>query len=294
MNNMARPDISAERTVAIIGLGLIGGSLARDLASRGARVLGYDRDPESMALAIASGHVHSALRDDLADVADADWLVLAVPVNEAVGILRAIAPVAGHLTLITDVGSTKRAIVDAACELGLTRFVGSHPIAGSHHSGWRASRPGLFTGRDVVLCTAALTSHDALGHAQSLWESLGAVTTISPAEVHDERMAWVSHLPQIASFALALAIGTRGHARAELGPGGRDATRLAASSPAMWRAIGIENAASISRAVMALEQQLRQFRTALDSSDGDDLEARMANASSWCERAATEPHQRNS
>ena len=285
MNTIVRPDISTERTVAIIGLGLIGGSVARDLASHGARVLGYDRDPESMALAIASGHVHAALGNDLAEVAAADWLVLAVPVNEAVALLGKIAPIGGHLTLITDVGSTKRAIVDAARELGLTQFVGSHPIAGSHDSGWRASRPGLFNGCDVVLCTHALTSDDALGHAQALWESLGSRITSCPAVVHDERMAWVSHLPHIASFALALAIGAQGHARAELGPGGRDATRLAASSPGMWRAIGIENAASISRAVLALEQQLRQFRMALDSSDGDDLETRMANASSWCEGA---------
>lgn len=272
-----------QRTVAIVGLGLIGGSLARDLAARGARVLGYDRDQESVRLALASGAVHAALDAALTGIAEAEWLILAVPVSEAAEILGAIASTSEQLTLITDVGSTKRGTADAARRLGLPQFVGSHPLAGCHRSGWSASRPGLFEGATVFLCSDPCTRAEAVEHARVLWESLGANPALRSAEEHDEHMAWVSHLPHLASFALALAIQSQGKAYSDLGPGGRDAVRLAASSPAMWRAIGMENAAAISRAISALERELQGLRSALERDDGVGLEARIARSATWCD-----------
>ncbi|HEX5831779.1 MAG TPA: prephenate dehydrogenase [Gemmatimonadaceae bacterium] len=273
----------AQRTVAIIGLGLIGGSLARDLAARGARVLGYDRDQESVRLALDSGAVHAALDAALTGIAEAEWLILAVPVSEAAEILGAIASASEHLTLITDVGSTKRGTADAARQLGLAQFVGSHPMAGCHRSGWGASRPGLFEDATVFLCADTDTRAEAVDHARVLWESLGATPTLCSAEEHDEHVAWVSHLAHFASFALALAIQARGKRYSDLGRGGRDAVRLAASSPAMWRAIGMENAAEISRAISALERELQGLRSALERDDGDGLEERFARSATWCD-----------
>lgn len=270
-----------QRTIAIVGLGVIGGSLARDLAARGARVMGYDRNPETVRRAVASGHVQVALDEGLTGSEAASWLIIAVPVDETARVLAAIAPSADNLSLITDVGSTKRRAVEAARELGLSRFVGSHPLAGDHRSGWSASRAGLFAAATVFLCADVDTAPEAVEHAHALWEGVGARTTVCSATEHDERMAWVSHLPHMASFAMALAIGGQGLGYGDLGPGGRDAMRLAASSPGVWRAIAMENAGAIARSVGALEAELQQLREALERGDGDELETRLALAASW-------------
>lgn len=271
----------AQQTIAIVGLGLIGGSLARDLTARGARVLGHDRDPETVRHAMASGHLDAALGDDLAGIEDASWVILAVPVDAAAGLLDLVGSRARDAALITDVGSTKRHIVERAHRLGLAQFVGSHPLAGDHRCGWGASRGGLFEGATVFVCPEERTDGAALTHARTLWEELGATVTCCSAREHDDRMAWVSHLPHVASFALALAVGGQGNRVADLGPGGRDAMRLAASSPALWRAIGLSNAEELSRAVTILEGELQQLRDALERGDGDALERRLARAAGW-------------
>ncbi|HMA25038.1 MAG TPA: prephenate dehydrogenase/arogenate dehydrogenase family protein, partial [Gemmatimonadaceae bacterium] len=125
------------RSVAIVGLGLIGGSLARDLAERGVHVRAYDADPYHLRSALRDGFVAEAMDATLGGVCDAEIVIVAVPVDAATEVLRQIAPYAGNAKLITDVGSTKSRIVALAGELGLGgRFVGSHPMAGDHRSGW--------------------------------------------------------------------------------------------------------------------------------------------------------------
>ncbi|NJD18999.1 MAG: prephenate dehydrogenase/arogenate dehydrogenase family protein, partial [Gemmatimonadetes bacterium] len=145
----------AEETVAILGLGLMGGSLARDLAGLGHRVLGWDRDPGSVRAALAQGCIHrgrGSRPDDFQGIEEADVVVLALPVAASRETLPALAPRL-RASLVTDVGSTKRHIVAAAQSLGLgDQFVGAHPLAGDHRSGWGASRSGLFRGATVFLC----------------------------------------------------------------------------------------------------------------------------------------------
>lgn len=257
------------KRAAVIGLGLIGGSVARDLAARGVHVLGFDRDPATLAEALRDGGIHEALTD--LD-ADADLVLIAVPVSAAAAVLRALGPRLRAAGLITDVGSTKESVIRAAEEVGLgARFVGSHPLAGDHRSGWSSSRAGLFDGARVFLSPTPSTSADALEAAHVLWRMIGARTEVVDAAEHDRRLASISHLPQALATALASLFASHGIARADLGPGARDMTRLAGSSPEMWAAIAADNAHHLSEAVGAIEERLGALRDALARRDAEWL-----------------------
>jgi prephenate dehydrogenase len=270
------------RSVAIVGLGLIGGSLARDLAGQGIRVLGWDADADALRAAVAEGVVHYPLSEDLADVDQADAVVLAVPVLAAANVLRRLKPHLGGVRLITDVGSTKSSIVRAAQELGLgTRFVGSHPLAGDHRSGWEASRTGLFDGARVFLCRTRSTGDEAMRLAAALWTGVGGRPEEMDADRHDVRLAWTSHLPQLVSTALALSIYQTGTPRTELGPGGRDVTRLAGSDPDVWIDIVIDNADALSSALAMMAGRLAGLQRAILSGDRDDLRRLFTRAREW-------------
>jgi prephenate dehydrogenase len=276
--------MSEAGTVAIIGLGLIGGSLARDLAAHGMSILAYDRDETRVRAAIAAGIVVASLDETLAGVSRAETIIVALPVDAAIDALRRLAPFAADARLITDVGSTKTGIVAAATATGLApRFVGSHPMAGDHRYGWEASRAGLFEDARVYLCAPRDASSDALTFASDLWRDLGAHPTLLPAEEHDRMLAWTSHLPHVLSAALALTLAGAGLDRQSLGPGGRDMTRIAGSSPEMWTAILRENAAEIDAALIAAEREIAEFRGALRHGDVDHaaLHARFATARDW-------------
>lgn len=274
--------MSAGSTVGIVGLGLIGGSVARDLAARGVRVLGHDRDPGALHAAMRAGAVHAPLGERLECAGGADAIVLAVPVDAVPALLDDVAATAPAARLVTDVGSTKRSIVAAAEARGLgPRFVGSHPLAGDHRSGWHASRGGLFTGARVFLSPARDSSDDAMALARELWETLGARPEVMDASRHDTRLAWSSHMPHVVSAALALTLADAGIDRGELGTGGRDVTRLAGSSPELWSAIGCDNASAIADAIGAMETQLRCFREALLAREEGALRRRLAGARDW-------------
>ena len=269
-------------TASIVGLGLMGGSLARDLAARGVRVRAYDVDETQVDDAIGAGVLTGRVRADLEDLA-ADLIVIAVPVDAAVPVLRRATPFVGAARLVTDLGSTKARIVAAAQEAGLApRFVGSHPMAGDHRSGWPSARAGLFVGARVYLCPAT-PDGDAASLAARLWADLGAAPQpIAPGE-HDHRLAWASHLPHVAAASLALALAEAGISRGELGPGGRDATRLAGSSAELWSAIALENAAELDAALAGAEREIASFRRALMHADAGAVRRRFAAARNWFE-----------
>ncbi len=270
------------RTAAVVGLGLVGGSLARDLAARGVRVLGHDRDAASLAGAMRDGAVHTALGPGLEGVEEAELVVAAVPVTAAAMVLGELAPRLRAARLVTDVGSTKASVCAAAEALGIGGvFVGSHPLAGSHLSGWDASRAGLFAGRRIFLAPAPSAGGAALALARELWTALGALPeTVDPA-AHDLLLARTSHLPHLASITLARTLAAAGVSRAELGPGGRDVTRLAGSSPEMWTAIAQDNAAPLAAAVEALRAGLDELHDALARGDAAALHALFAAARDW-------------
>jgi prephenate dehydrogenase len=276
--------VTAIRTVAVAGLGLIGGSLARDLAARGVRVLGCDPDAGALDAAVAEGVV-SALGAGLEGVEDADALVLAVHVHAAPALLQAVAPRLGRVRLVTDAGSTKAGIVAAAARLGLgAKFVGAHPLAGDHRSGWPASRLGLFAGAALYLTPSAESGAEAVALARELWTRVGARMVEMDAEEHDRLLAWVSHLPQVVSSALAAVLAGRGITRGDLGRGGRDITRLAGSSPEMWRDILAANAASVTGAIAEMERQLASARAAIGSGDAEAIRAWLAESNQWAAR----------
>jgi len=264
-------------SAAIIGLGLIGGSLARDLAAKGVRVFAGDRDEAAVRAAAEQGIARPLAWSEPLDV-----VVLAVPVLAARELLRELAGRMEGVRLITDVGSTKRSIVDAAEQVGIgDRFLGSHPLAGDHRSGWEASRTGLFEGAPVYLTPSRSTDADALQLARELWTMVGAVPEVMDAAEHDRRLAWTSHLPQAASTALARALAEAGLQLSDLGPGGRDVTRLAGSSPEMWADILADNADEVSTALASMATHLSAIRDAIAAGDRDRLRALWAAGNQW-------------
>lgn len=278
----------ADSTVAIVGLGLMGGSLARALSARGARVLGHDRNDTHLDDAMKAGAVHEALGRDLAGIEDADVVVLALPVDATCLALPALGRRATKARLLMDVASTKRSVVKCAEAAGLgARFVGAHPLAGSHHSGFGAGRECLFTGARVFICPTISTRPEALRLAEHFWNALDACTEALDAGVHDDEMAWRSHLPHFMASALACTLHDAGIPRSALGPGGRDMTRLAGSSTAMWSAIAADNAEAVTTAILAYEEKLRTFREAIAGRDADATRALLDAGREWFESSRT-------
>lgn len=274
--------MKTEGPFAVLGLGLMGGSLARDLAASGATVWGYDTDAATMRRARRSGVVSAPVGNDLSRLAEVQTVVLAVPVDAALVLLERARPFLEDAALITDVGSTKRRIVARAAALGLGRtFVGSHPVAGDHRAGWEASRRGLFAGARVDLCGDATASPAAWRCARALWRRVGARPTARNAAAHDVEMALSSHLPQLLALALAETLSARGVARHRLGPGGRDMTRLAASAPDIWAAILDDNATAVLDALDSCRSTLDALRDTVAVRDREAIRAAFAHARRW-------------
>ena len=256
------------RSVGIIGLGLIGGSLARDLAARGIRIHAFDRDPATLRAALAEGIAEAALDSSLETLDRMDAAVLAVPLSSAIDILEHAAQHMARVPLITDVSSTKQTITQVAMRLGLDhRFIGSHPLAGDHRSGWTAARGDLFRGATVYLCPSPGSPPEPLAMLRELWTGIGALPEIMDPATHDRLLAWTSHLPQAVATALARALAGAGIHPDRLGPGGRDMTRLAASSPDVWTPVALDNAVPLGAALHRLEQELAALRAALARGD---------------------------
>jgi prephenate dehydrogenase len=258
------------RRVAIVGRGLIGGSI--ELAAR-------ERLPGIEVIALDRG-------DSLAPAADADLIVLAAPIGAILGRFAALRPIITPGTLVTDTGSTKGAIVAAAAGL---RFIGGHPIAGAAASGREAARPDLFAGRPWVLTPTAATDSADLERLRTFIERLGAIPHVLEAGEHDRLFAFVSHLPQLVISALMDVVGSAVSADglALAGSGLRDSTRLAASPPDIWRDIVRSNDANIGSAIDALIQALVRLR---DDPKGGALGATFEGAARW--RAALEATER--
>jgi prephenate dehydrogenase len=275
------------KSATVIGLGLIGGSIARDLSARGVRVRGYDADRARLDEAVREGIITDPLDADFEGAA-ADVIVLAVPVDQAPAMLRRLARIARSARLVTDVGSTKASIVGEARMLGLDDcFVGAHPMAGDHRSGWAASRRDLFVDALVYLAPTSTSRAPVVEVAKQFWRWLGATPCVMDAEAHDRHVAWTSHLPHLVSTSLGLALAAAGIGRDALGPGGRDTTRLAGSSPDMWTAIVTENRAAIDEALAGAEREIASFRAALRSGDVALVREYFADAQAWFDGLST-------
>jgi prephenate dehydrogenase len=271
--------------VAVIGLGLVGGSLARDLARAGHYVLGHDRSAATLRAARRARVVREGLGSGFAGLRDCDVCVIAVPVDAGPGVLAAARAELAHVPLVIDVGSTKRSIVRAATQLGLGgRFVGAHPLAGDHRSGWRASRTGLFAGRRVFLTPSPESSRDALVRARRLWRAVGARPEVLTAAAHDALLARTSHLPQMVSSALALALAAARVPRNAVGAGGRDTTRIAGSDPSVWAAILADNRDHVVRALAAYRAALSRLERIIAAGNTGALRRELRQARAWALR----------
>jgi prephenate dehydrogenase len=241
--------------VAVVGLGLVGGSLARALRRAGYHVVGVDR-PHVRRAARRAGAV-SATVATVEAAAGADVVVLAAPPAANRRLLRRLARVARPEVVVTDVGSVKGPIVREAARLGLRRFVGGHPMAGTERQGFRASSDGLFRGATWWIVPGA--DPQATRAVRGLVRAAGARPMAITASAHDRVVAFLSHTPQLVSWALLDAARTDPLARRYLagaGPGFRDMTRLARSPRALWREVLAENRREVGRALAALVRRL--------------------------------------
>lgn len=269
----------------ILGLGLIGGSLAHDLTAAGWRVLGEDRDPETLRAARSAGAIADRLTPDA--LPSLDLLILALPVRSAVQRVRRLAEEVDPRweLVVTDVGSTKRSIVAAAEDTHLaTRFVGSHPMAGSQESGWSSARAGLFRDRTVWMCPTRSSEPGAVAAVEALWREVEAEPRRMEPDAHDRLLARTSHLPQLTATALASVLARAGIAPDELGPGGRDATRLAGSDPEMWTDIALDNQDEIAPALESMAREFAELAQHVRSGNAGAIHARLAAGRTWVSR----------
>ncbi|MDO9221325.1 MAG: prephenate dehydrogenase/arogenate dehydrogenase family protein [Thiobacillus sp.] len=271
-------------TLAIIGVGLIGGSFALGLKQAGAvrHVLGVGRDPARLAAARELGLIDSVA--DYAQAGQADCILLALPVGETEAVLRQLAPHLKPGAIITDAGSTKLNVIEAAhAALGArcVDFVPGHPIAGSEQSGPAAARADLFLGKKVVLTPQADTRADALATVRMLWEAAGAQVETLDAALHDRVFAAVSHLPHLAAFALVDELAQRADGDTFFrfaASGFRDFTRIAGSNPEMWRDIALANREAVLAELDAYLAALQALRSAVSAQDAEAMQAIFSRA----------------
>ena len=255
------------KRIAILGPGLIGGSIAFALRrSGGSHVTLWARRPDAVTEIIVADCADTATADITAAVNDADLVVLCVPVGAMGAVARAIAPVIRADCVVTDVGSVKAAVLAELAPIFRERgrFIGSHPMAGSEYTGLAAARATLFDGATSIVTPDADTDPAALAAVCDFWKGIGCRVVELPAAEHDECVALVSHLPHLLAATLVNTVAARNeHAFRVVGPGFRDTTRVAGGPPAMWREILRENSAAVLPAIDALIAKLAEFRQTL-------------------------------
>ncbi len=273
------------KSIAIVGTGLIGASLASALKASGypGEIRGYSRRYSTAQKALEMGLVDSA-HDTITDaVKDIDLVFLAVPMQAMQQILEQIAPVLPAHTIITDGGSVKGSFVSEARQvLGSTkRLVPGHPIAGKEHSGVEAADPSLYHGHLVILTPTSETDADAVDHVASMWKQCGARIETLPAKHHDRILAATSHLPHVVAFALVDMLASHDSAEEvfRYSAGGfRDFTRIASGDPVMWRDICLSNADPISEILSELIDQLGHAKELIQQQDGESLQRIFENS----------------
>ena len=263
------------QSLAVIGLGAIGGSLAWQARVAGVpSVVGYAKDPADGFQALQAGALHNLAEHPARAVRDADLVVLATPPQATMELLETLGPALRPDALITDVASIKGPIVARAAVAGLgRRFAGSHPFVGTHLGGWAGARPDRFQGAVVYVSSTGAAGDVAAREIMDCWRSVfGAQPVLIDAAAHDAQLAWTSHLPQVVATALARAVlETPDRRGASLGTGFRDTTRLAASPAEMWVEILILNAGPVREALARQQGELAELGQLLARGDAAAL-----------------------
>jgi prephenate dehydrogenase len=286
--------------LAVIGVGLIGGSFALALrkAELVTHITGVGRSRANMERARDLGAVDEIARDLPGALKDADVVFLAIPVGRTGEIMAQIAPYLEPDTIVTDAGSTKQNVIAAArthLAEHLHNFVPGHPVAGAELSGAGAANPNLFRDKNLVLTPIEETSAEALKRITQLWQACGAQVSQMSAKRHDEILGAVSHLPHVLAFTLMHYVGAGNVSGADnalstddmirssellrfAGSGFRDFTRIAAGSPEMWRDICLGNREVLFRQIDEYQNELAALREMLARGDGDALERVFSDA----------------
>ncbi|TVO73614.1 prephenate dehydrogenase [Sedimenticola selenatireducens] len=267
------------RRLAIIGVGLIGGSLARALRNAGAvgEIVGCGRGKENLDKAVELGVVDRYSHDVGEAIRGADMIFLAVPLG---AMRETFAAMKGHLSadaVITDGGSAKFSVIDDCREVFgevLSNLVAGHPIAGTENSGVEASFAELYQNRRIILTPTAETADDALARVQAMWQACGGEITLMSVEHHDEVLAATSHLPHMLAFGLVdtLAQMKENDEIFRYAAGGfRDFTRIASSNPVMWRDVCVANRRALGKMMSHYLNEMQELAQTIERGDGEAL-----------------------
>ncbi|MCP5143101.1 MAG: prephenate dehydrogenase/arogenate dehydrogenase family protein [Gammaproteobacteria bacterium] len=267
------------RRLTVIGVGLIGGSLARALRRAGAvgEVVGCSRRIEHLQRAVDLGVIDRYETDMATAVAGADMVVVSVPLGAMEAVFRAISPALAADAVVTDVGSSKASVmaaVEAACDGVPAWFVPGHPIAGAERSGVEASFADLYETRRVILTPVEVTDPAATTRVRTMWERCGARVSEMQVAHHDEVLAATSHLPHILAYGLVDTLANlEEHDEVfQYAAGGfRDFTRIASSDPTMWRDICLANRVAILKMMDFYTRDLAKLREMVEAGDGEAL-----------------------
>lgn len=285
------------KKLAIIGVGLIGGSLARSLKEQGlvGEVIGVNRSRRSLEKALALKVIDRGTTDTKEAVKEADLVLVATPVRSIQSVVKHFSSSLSPGTVVTDVGSVKQSVV-LACEPLMPpscHFVGGHPIAGREHVGVEASFAGLFEGSRTILTPTENTPSDALERVRLLWQATGSHVEIMDACYHDQVLAATSHLPHLMAYNVVNTLSDmEDHIRAEVfryaAGGFRDFTRIASSDPTMWRDICLENRSAILDILSRFRLDLDTLMEQIDAGNGDALYGIFARSKNTRDRVLEE------
>jgi len=283
------------KRLCVIGVGLIGGSLARSLRAANAvgEIVGCGRGRENLETAIRLNVIDEFTSDPVQAVAGADMIVVATTLGATAEIFSKIAPAISAATVVTDVGSAKQRVIELAISnFGerIGQFVPGHPIAGTEHSGVEASFAELFQNHRVILTPTEQTSAAALSAVTKMWQSTGAVVCEMSAEQHDTILAATSHLPHMLAYALVECLASMDESNDvfKYAAGGfRDFTRIASSNPEMWRDIALDNRHALLAAMDRFQITFDLLKNALSSEDAEALQGLFQNAKSARDAAET-------
>ena len=274
--------------LVIIGVGLIGGSFALALRKAGMVkfIVGVGRNKENMQRALSLGVIDKIADNPASAMQDANFVLLAMPVGQTTNIMAQIAPHLGSETILTDVGSTKQDVIAVAQSYladNIRNFVPGHPIAGAELSGVGAAQADLFRDKHLILTPLAETAAHAINQVVKCWQSCGAQISQMHADEHDKVLAATSHLPHILAFTLMNFLRSSNENNPEnllrfAGSGFRDFTRIASSSPEMWRDICLANREALLTQIDAYKDALTSLQENLASSDAQALEKTFTEA----------------
>jgi prephenate dehydrogenase len=271
---------------AIIGVGLIGGSLAMVLREKGVagRITGVGRGIANLEAAKRLGVIDDFTQDPAEGVKGADLVFVSVPVLKIAETVRKAAPSLKPGCIVTDAGSVKGSVVrdvEPLMPKGVS-FVAGHPIAGTEHSGVEAALPGLFRGRVCILTLTGKTDPEAVQKVKTMWEIAGAKVVLTDAGTHDKMLAAISHLPHMIAYTLVNTVGDEARSCKELlgysAGGFRDFTRIASSSPEMWAEICAMNKAHITDMICAFQSKLEILKRLIQEADTEGLKKEFESA----------------